>query len=239
MKISIITVCYNCKYSIEKTIRSVIDQSYSNIQYIIIDGNSTDGTLDIINKYRDNIDIFISENDNGIYDAFNKGLQFVSGDLVSFLNAGDYYDLDYGAFVIKNFSKEINFLCSNLNVFSYDSLISVLKPSYPSVKIGVPPFLHPSFVVRKEVFTRTGNFNTNFRTFSDFDWMLKVLRLDHNGKYVNVAKVYFELNGVSSKYIINEYISVLRENNFSNLQLYYSVFYYSLYHFKNCFKKFL
>ena len=75
MKISIITISYNVKDKIEKTITSVINQTYSNIEYIIVDGNSKDGTIDIINKYRNNINIIISEDDYGIYDAFNKGIK--------------------------------------------------------------------------------------------------------------------------------------------------------------------
>ncbi|MBI0400162.1 glycosyltransferase family 2 protein [Cyclobacterium marinum] len=92
-KISIITVCYNCVKDITLTIESVLNQKYSNIQYIIIDGGSTDGTIDIINKYKDKIDIIISEPDQGIFDAMNKGLKYATGDWVNFMNAGDrFYD---------------------------------------------------------------------------------------------------------------------------------------------------
>jgi glycosyltransferase involved in cell wall biosynthesis len=89
-KISIITVCFNCEGLIERTIKSVIDQTYTNVQYIIIDGGSTDDTLNVIKRYEDSIDVLLSESDNGIYDAMNKGLNYATGDLVYFLNAGDY-----------------------------------------------------------------------------------------------------------------------------------------------------
>src|SRR5690606_12018670 len=88
-KISIITVVYNNVRDIEYTIRSVISQTYPNIEYIVIDGASTDGTLDVINNYRDRINVVISEKDRGIYDAMNKGLATASGDYVLFLNSGD------------------------------------------------------------------------------------------------------------------------------------------------------
>ncbi len=95
IEISIITICFNYENGIESTILSVINQTYKNIQYIIVDGGSTDGTLDIINKYKDNIDVFVSEPDDGIFDAMNKGLKYATGTWVNFMNAGDtFYEFD-------------------------------------------------------------------------------------------------------------------------------------------------
>ena len=91
-KISIVTVCLNCSTTIEKTIKSIVDQNYSNVEYIIIDGGSTDGTLDIINKYSGHISHLISERDNGIYDAMNKGVDIATGELIAFVNDGDWYE---------------------------------------------------------------------------------------------------------------------------------------------------
>lgn len=90
MKISIITVCYNRKDTIEQTIESVLNQSYADKEYIIIDGNSTDGTQDIIQKYKDRLAYWCSEPDNGLYDAMNKGLRHVTGDVIAFLNSDDW-----------------------------------------------------------------------------------------------------------------------------------------------------
>lgn len=90
-KISIITVCYNASQSIEKTILSVVNQTYNNIEYIIIDGKSSDGTIDIINKYKDRVSIFVSEKDNGVYDAMNKGVELSTGDSIIMMNAGDTF----------------------------------------------------------------------------------------------------------------------------------------------------
>ena len=89
-KISVVTVCYNAVDLIEETILSVINQTYRNVEYIIIDGASTDGTVDIINKYRDKIAYFVSEPDKGIYDAMNQAVGRIRGDHVLFLNCGDY-----------------------------------------------------------------------------------------------------------------------------------------------------
>ncbi len=94
MKISIVTVCYNAADQIEETIKSVVGQDYPNIEYIIIDGGSTDGTADIIRKYSDKISYWKSEPDNGIYDAMNKGIRVATGDYINFMNAGDYFSSD-------------------------------------------------------------------------------------------------------------------------------------------------
>ena len=88
--ISIITVCYNSEKTIERSIQSIINQSYKNIEFIIIDGSSSDNTLEIIDKYKEMISIKISEKDSGIYDAFNKGLNICNGDLIGFVNSDDY-----------------------------------------------------------------------------------------------------------------------------------------------------
>ena len=91
LKISIISVCYNMAEYIEQTIQSVLSQTYDNVEYIVIDGGSTDGTIDIIHKYRESISIFVSEPDEGQYDAINKGFKLASGDIVAWLNADDIY----------------------------------------------------------------------------------------------------------------------------------------------------
>ena len=115
-KITIVTVVKNSVDKIEKCIQSVINQNYDNIEYIIIDGNSNDGTIDIINKYKDKIDKVIIENDNGIWDAMNKGLKLAKGDIVGFLNSDDTYN--------QNTLKIVNHYFSN---FKIDFLFGTVK----------------------------------------------------------------------------------------------------------------
>jgi glycosyltransferase involved in cell wall biosynthesis len=236
MKISIISICYNSSGVIERTIKSVIDQSYKNIEYIVIDGGSNDGTLEIINQYRDQIDVLISEKDLGIYDAFNKGIRNSSGDLVTFLNSGDYYLSDYCWEVINNFDPSYSFICSNVLYFN-DEYSKIVRPLYPKTKLGKPPFLHPALMVRRELFAEIGYFNLEFKTFSDFDWMLKLVNRKILGRYLDVTKVCFELQGASSKFLVNEYISVLIDNKYNFLQIFLCTFNYMLFHFRLQFRR--
>ena len=113
MKISIITVTFNCQNTICKTIESVISQTYNKIEYIIIDGNSTDNTKCLINNYKENISHFISEIDNGIYDAINKGIKISTGDFIILLHSGDIF---FNKLTIENSVKEIS-INKNIDIF--------------------------------------------------------------------------------------------------------------------------
>ena len=117
MKLSVVTIVYNDIQHIEKTILSVLGQSYSNIEYIIIDGGSNDGTIDLIKKYSDNISFWLSEPDNGLYDAMNKGIENVSGDFICFLNSGDLF---YDNNTVENLLSNND---SNIDVFYGETII--------------------------------------------------------------------------------------------------------------------
>lgn len=122
--ITVITVVYNDATSLEETIKSVLNQTYSNVEYIIIDGQSTDGTLDIINKYQENIAYWITEPDNGLYDAMNKGIDSASGEWINFMNAGDIY---YNENVLKD-------VFHNQDYEGYDVLFGSVEHKYHTVK---------------------------------------------------------------------------------------------------------
>ena len=129
MKISIITVVFNGKKTIKDTINSVLSQTYKNIEYIIIDGNSNDGTIEIIKSYGDKISHFISESDNGIYDAMNKGIKLSTGDIVGILNSDDFYiDNKVIAKVAKEFNdKKVDSMYADLVYVKPENLDKVVR----------------------------------------------------------------------------------------------------------------
>jgi glycosyltransferase len=182
MKISIITVSYNSKDTLEETIRSVLAQDCKDIEYIIIDGGSSDGTVDIIRRYEKNIFYWVSEKDKGVYEAMNKGLKRATGDVIGFLNSDDLYA---SADVIRTV-KEV-FL--SLNVDScYGDLVYVEREnpekiirywkSSPyrigSFKLGwmLP---HPTFFVRRNIYEKYGGFLPFFKISGDYEIMLRFL----------------------------------------------------------------
>ncbi len=182
MKISIITPVFNRADTVEDCIRSVLNQRYNDIEYIIVDGGSTDGTLEVINKYRERISKIISEPDNGIYDAMNKGIKNSTGDVIGFLNSDDIYaDENVISDVMKIFkNKNVDSVYGDLvYVDKYDTskIIRMWKSGEykkGSFKKGwMPP--HPTFFVKREVYEKFGCFNLNFKIAADYELMLRFL----------------------------------------------------------------
>lgn len=178
MKISIITVCYNSEKTIERTVRSVISQDYDDFEYIIIDGASKDKTLEICNKYREKITHLLSEKDEGIYDAMNKGISLASGDIIAILNSDDYFINNQCLKKVKNsFTEDVDIIFGNVLIFSeknkkikrkYKS--SIYKP-YLSVFGIQPP--HPASFIRKTTYSTFGTYDTSYRIAGDFDLLTR------------------------------------------------------------------
>lgn len=208
-KVSIITVCLNSENLIEKTIKSVITQTYPNIEYILIDGKSTDNTMNIIKKYESSINIIVSEKDNGIYDAMNKGAQLANGDIIHFLNSGDYlYDKSTMEKVINEAKKSSFWDIIYGDILYYDNNGSkyYLGPKNDIVEIMSRGINHQSILTRKSVFDRCGYFDTEFKIFSDFDWLIRCLtRCNIKIKKVELPITYYLRGGLSENYC-NEYI---------------------------------
>ncbi len=206
MKISIITVCYNSDKTIEKTILSVLSQTYNNIEYIVIDGKSTDNTLCIIDKYKNRIDYFISENDSGIYDAINKGITRATGEIIGILNSDDVFFDDLVISRIANFFNENKTYDSIIGdiVFQNDSNEIIRK--YSSINWSpsrfawgyMPP--HPSFYCKKDIYTKYGLYNTNFKIAADYELLIRLLevhKITYN--YIPMIFVKMKLGGASTK----------------------------------------
>uniref|UniRef100_A0AB33IZ27 Glycosyltransferase family 2 protein n=4 Tax=unclassified Prevotella TaxID=2638335 RepID=A0AB33IZ27_9BACT len=222
MKVSIITATFNSKLTLPDTIESVFKQTYSDIEYLIIDGESSDGTVDVIKHYED---IFqgklrwISEKDNGIYDAMNKGIKMSTGDIVGILNSDDYFTSDT---VVESFVKEFS-----------DKTIDAVYGDIHFIRNGIPdkiiryyssamfqPFLlrfgfmpaHPSFYVRREVYHRVGLYKTDYKIGADFEMMVRIFKkFNTNARYIAMDFVTMRIGGASTKNMGSRYTLLIED----------------------------
>ena len=214
MSISIITVSYNNSATIEDTILSIESQSYPDIEHIIIDGASTDDTMAIIKKHEDKIARVISESDNGIYDAMNKGIEFATGDIVGFLNADDvYYDNDCLSTVINEFERKdtdsvfadlVYVLPDNLNkIVRYYSSADFVPNNFSR---GLMP-AHPTFFAKRDCYKKYGGFKTDYKIAADYELLIRFLAIN-NVTYSYIPKVLVKMRkgGTSTKNLKSNWI---------------------------------
>ncbi|MGB2705788.1 MAG: glycosyltransferase family 2 protein [Candidatus Omnitrophota bacterium] len=211
MKVSIITVVYNNADYIEDCMKSVVSQSYPDVEYIMIDGKSTDGTLEIISRYRDKIAKVVSEEDVGYVYAMNKGAKMATGDIVGFLHSDDIYT--HSKVIEKVAAAFINRSCDSL----YGNLLYVKKNNpdriirhwkggdYSANKIRrgwMPP--HPTFFVKRAIYEKHGYFNTNFKIAADYELILRFLyKCRISTCYINEVLAKMRWGGKSNKNIRN------------------------------------
>jgi glycosyltransferase involved in cell wall biosynthesis len=208
-KISLITVTHNAENTIKRCIESVLAQSYSNVQYIVIDGASTDNTISIIDQYKQRISVFLSEPDNGIYDAMNKGIQFAKGDIVGILNADDVFaDNDVLSNVATTFSlSNADVLYGNLEYINLKQSIirnwRAGKYRHGLFNWGwMPP--HPTFYCKRSLFERLGLYNLQYGTAADYELMLRFMHFNKTTVcYLNKTMVKMNTGGVSNKSYLN------------------------------------
>ncbi len=218
MKISIITVCFNSEKTIEKTILSVLSQNYSNIEYIIVDGQSMDNTLEIINNYIDKIDCIISEPDKGIYDAINKGILKATGEIIGILNSDDeFYDNTIISKIVSHFLDNTA-LDSIIGDVVFENNRQQIVRNYSSKNWNenkfswgfMPP--HPSFYCKKDIYNKLGLYKTDFKIGADFELLIRFLKIQKiNFEYISLIMVRMKTGGVSTRgfkslYIINKEI---------------------------------
>lgn len=210
-KVTVITVCYNSAKTIEDTIKSVLTQNYNNIEYIIIDGCSTDNTLDIINQYKNEIAVIVSEKDNGLYDAINKGIGLASGDIVANLNSDDFYiDENVITDVAAKFDKEnTDLLYTDLYYVEEENTDKVTRywqsGAYTKgafYKGWMPP--HPTFFVKKSIYKKYGVFNLKLKSAADYEIMLRFIhKYECTVSYLNRVTVRMRVGGVSNASLAN------------------------------------
>ena len=212
--ITVVTVVFNGEKTLEETIQSVINQTYPNVEYIIIDGGSTDGTIDIIRKYEDAIDYWASEPDKGIYDAMNKGIILISGRWVYFLNSGDLI-FDYNVFkdIFMNMSNDCDFIYGN--VFMKPVSNKIYDGFFNSYKLMLKNISHQAAFYRKKLFTKYGFYNTKYYSYSDHEFNLKIFK-NSKKKYIERVIAIYDEQGYSSKNIDHKFLDdlsfIIKEN---------------------------
>lgn len=229
MKVSIITATYNSVKTLEGTIKSILAQTYADIEYIIIDGDSTDGTQQLIRQYEPQFGEhlkWLSEKDCGIYDAMNKGIKMATGEIVGILNSDDYFtnnnviELMMAAFKDSNLDAvygDIHFIREGQpdKIFRYYSS----KPFRPLwLRFGFMP-AHPSFYCRKEVFEKAGLYKTDYKIGSDYEMMVRLFMVHKiKAKYLPLDFVTMRTGGASTRNVksrlqlIKEDVRGCREN---------------------------
>ncbi|OGU60048.1 MAG: hypothetical protein A2X64_07585 [Ignavibacteria bacterium GWF2_33_9] len=207
MKISIITACFNAQDTIEETIRSVAKQTYDNIEYIIVDGASADSTLQILEKYRNTINILISEPDTGVYNAMNKGIKAATGDLLFFLNADDVF---INELVVEKFVEEAKKTSAGLLLGNILMLNRYTGEMYyenhkivDKIRLMTSSIFHPATFLRKEVFEKYGLYSESNKIVSDYEWYVIYFLNGGDYKYIDSPVSIFSLGGLSSNEKLN------------------------------------
>ena len=213
--VTVVTVTYNAQDLLEETILSVINQSYDNIEYIIIDGASTDSTLDIIKKYEDHFDYWISEPDNGIYYAMNKAIEKATGNWINFMNAGDtFFDLDTVKYVINHKDNDAELIYGDYQVKESEVVNKArdVKEWY----VGMP-FCHQTLFTRTSIM-KEELFNTSFRIAADHNFIIKMYHDNKRFFYIDRRIAIFTEGGFadSNGFLMNiESIKVFLDNKVS------------------------
>jgi glycosyltransferase involved in cell wall biosynthesis len=219
--VTIITVVFNGEKYLEQTIQSVINQNYDNVEYVIIDGGSTDGTADIIRKYEDKIDYWVSEPDRGLYDAMNKGIKLATGELIGLINSDDIYNDGTVSIVTDVYvnPQKLRFVIISGSIFRTDSQGNIKIRLYTSHKWLEEkiewrmPLHHPATFVSVDVYKTIGAFNTKFKIAGDYDFIYKAFH-SHIVKFLIIDDFLtcMRLGGLSEEGIMS--IKIKAKENF-------------------------
>ena len=220
LKVSIITVVFENKRFIVDAINSVLSQSYENIEYIVVDGDSKDGSLDVIKSYGSKIHTVISEPDEGTYDALNKGIQLASGDIIGFLHSDDFYaHSEVIASIVEQFKNPIiDAVYADLDYVSLNDKHKIVRKwrsgaYYPNRFYNgwMPP--HPTFFVRKKIYQQYGGYNTQLKLAADYELMLR-MGLKHliHMVYMPSVIIKMRLGGQSNRSFTNRILANIEDN---------------------------
>lgn len=224
MKITIITVVYNGEQHIADCIESVLAQSYPDIEYILIDGNSTDGTYHIAQQYKDQLSILLSEPDQGMYDALNKGIALATGEVIGILNADDMLanDLVIAEVAKKIEAVNVDALYGDLNYVAPDNISRILrkwrssKAKPADLALGWMP-AHPTLYIRSELFKRLGGYQLNYGSAADYELMLRFLYKHRiSSVHLPMLMVNMRNGGMSNQSLKHRYAAM--QNDYAALR---------------------
>ena len=218
---SIITVCLNAKEDLKKTLQSIEQQTFENFEWIIVDGGSIDGTIELIQTHP-RVNKLISEPDEGIYDAMNKGINVASGEYLLFLNAGDWlYRKETLSQVEKNLQDDL--VVGNMMVIKYGKMILKEYKKFGINKnyLYYRSFPHQSTFIKNKLFDKYGLYNTDFKICGDYDFFTRLFRNNVSFSFLNFCVSVFPVNGLSfqmkNSKLLKREISMVRKNNFDLL----------------------
>lgn len=202
MLLSVITVVLNCVNTIERTIKSVINQQIGDVEYIVIDGGSTDGTLDIIKKYNNEIAYWISELDQGLYDAMNKGIKKATGEWIAFMNADDWYEpsafVKFRAIAEKASSDIIYGKVNKFENGKKEGYVGIAQNTNPEEVHGGNIYCHQGLFIKRKLFEEIGLYDCKYKVLADYDWILKAHNRGIVPEFVDFCVANFTMGGISS-----------------------------------------
>jgi len=202
IRFSIITINYNNAQGLNNTINSVVEQDYQNYEYIVIDGGSTDESIEIINRCKDNIDYSVSEKDNGVYHAMNKGIRAAKGDYIIFMNSGDsFYHVDTLSVYANNIEQDTGICYGHAACFnSAEGISSLIQPSQLNLSFWLFNGLnHQSTAIRRDLFDLYGLYNEESKITADWQFFVKAYLLYQvKFKYIDMMLCRYDMSGISS-----------------------------------------
>lgn len=237
--VTIITVCRNAEKTIQKTIDSVINQTYKNIEYILIDGESTDNTIEIIKKNESYINFWLSQKDESATEGINKGFKIAKGDYIFLLNADDFVNEDFIKIAVETFDDNSAFVFGDMFIGKpyeeYTHKIKGDKYYYNKISYTMPKINQPTIVFKKECLDMVGFYNLNKKVAPDYDWLLRLYKKGFKGKYNENIITYFTLDGNSHIQYFKG-IKEVRESSFENGG---SIFWTNFYYYARYTKKYI
>lgn len=214
--VSVITCVYNGESHLEQTIKSVLAQTYPNIEYIVIDGGSTDNTLTILEKYKDDIDVVVSEKDKGIADAMNKGIDLAKGQIVGIIHSDDWYDNNAVALAVSAL-KSSDIAYGYLMYWKDEVAYMVYKCDHTLLKNEMT-VSHPTVFIKKSVYEKYGTYNLNYKLAMDYDKLLMYMIEGCQFQLINKVLANFRYSGASDQNWISAYneVRIIKNKHIGN-----------------------